>query len=189
MTTMPAPQRPQPAGQRSSASASNQPQGLAAEIGKATPFALPEREAILNALRTAAILEADYNRFLRTFGLSIASYNVLRILRHHGEKGRTTSAVRNDMVRPVPDLTRLIDRLERDGLVERTRCTEDRRVVYVALTDRGRQVVNELDGPLDDQERAMAGHLSEDELAQLSALLVKLRARPASACDLPPPGA
>lgn len=149
--------------------------GLAAEIGKRDPFPYPEREVLLNVLRTCAQIEAVFNRFFRDFGLSSATYNVLRILRHHGEKGRTTTTVRSDMVRPVPDLTRLIDRLEADGLVKRTRCTEDRRVVYVAITPAGSALLDRIDGPLEQLERSLAGHLAADDLASLSHLLVQLR--------------
>lgn len=149
--------------------------GLADEVGKRDPFPYPEREAVLNVLRASALIESAFNRFFRDFGLSTATYNVLRILRHHGERGRATTAIRTDMVRPVPDLTRLIDRLETDGLVRRTRSTEDRRVVYVAITPEGSGLLDRIDAPLEKMERELAGHLSGDEMARLSALLVRLR--------------
>ncbi len=79
------------------------------------------------------------------------------------------------MIQVVPAMTRLLDRLEKDGFVARTRCEKDGRVVYVDLTTKARNVLQKIDGPLTDLYRECLGHLSRAELEQLSSLLEKAR--------------
>lgn len=149
--------------------------GLAHEINKKRPFDCPEEEAYLNVLRTAAHLEADFTRLFRQHGLSESTYNVLRILRGAGPEGRKATEIACDMVVRVPDVTRLVDRLVEQGLVERRRCPEDRRVVHVTLTARGRALLGRLDAPVAGTHRAQLGHLTRAELNELNRLLVKSR--------------
>jgi DNA-binding MarR family transcriptional regulator len=162
---------------------------LAREIGKRRPFESPEQEAFLNILRTANFFATDFNHLFRQHGLTEATYNVLRILRgckHDPEAphGRTCSQVGEHMITQVPDVTRLVDRLEQMGLAERRRCQRDRRVVYVAITDRGMDVLANLDGPVLELHRAHLGHMASDELSMLSSLLAKARR---SVADQPGP--
>ncbi len=145
------------------------------EIGKKKPFELAEEETYLNVRRTAATLESYFGRLFRKSGLSEATYNVLRILRSAGDEGRCWSDIREDLVVPVPDVTRLIDRLEKAGHVERVRCVTDRRKVYVRITSKGRQVVEKLDEPVRNLLRGRLGHLGEADLRKLSRLLERLR--------------
>lgn len=159
--------------------------GLAGEIGKRQPFDLPEQEAYLNLLRTTAQVSGRFAHLLREQGLSEAGYNILRILRgalrgaeaggtaYHG---RTCTAIGHEMITHVPDVTRLVDRLEQQKLAERCRCDKDRRVVYVKITPKGLDVLAALDEPVRNLHKATLGHLTPDELTQLSALLVKARA-------------
>src|SRR5690242_9245315 len=98
--------------------------GLAAEIGKRRPFELPEQEAYLNLLRTMSFLSADGERMLKEHGLSEATYNILRILRGAGDAGRPSGEIGRDMITRVPDVTRLVDRLEKMGLATRCRIEE-----------------------------------------------------------------
>ena len=118
------------------------------EIGKKQPFELAEEEAYLNVRRSAAALESFFGRLFRKAGLSEATYNVLRILRAAGEDGRCWGEIRQDLVVPVPDVTRLIDRLEKAGHCERQRSVTDRRKVYIKITPKGRDLVNSLDEPV-----------------------------------------
>lgn len=145
------------------------------EIGKKSPFEMAEEEAYLNVRRTAATLESYFGRLFRKSGLSEATYNVLRILRSAGEEGRCWSDIREDLVVPVPDVTRLIDRLEKSGHVERVRCVTDRRKVFVRITPQGRKLVESLDGPVRNLLRGRLGHLDEGDLRRLSRLLERLR--------------
>jgi DNA-binding MarR family transcriptional regulator len=116
---------------------------LAREIKKRKPFALPAEEAYLNLMRTQACLAAECEQLFKRFGLSSPKYNVLRILRGAADTGEAGSCglpsleVAARLITRVPDITRLVDSLQADGLVTRTRCTEDRRVVYVGITPAG----------------------------------------------------
>lgn len=147
------------------------------EIGKKQPFDMAEEEAYLNVRRTAATLESSFGRLFRQHGLSEATYNVLRILRAAGDTGRFWGEIREDLVVPVPDVTRLIDRLEKAGLCERERSVEDRRKVYIKITAEGRSLVDGLDGPVRAALREALGHVDADELRQLSRLLERVRDR------------
>ena len=75
----------------------------------------------------------------------------------------------------VPGITGLIDRLEEAGFVKRERCREDRRVIYVALTEKGRKTLAALDEPLQELHEKLIGHLSQAELKELIRLLEKAR--------------
>lgn len=83
--------------------------------------------------------------------------------------------IRRRMIQVVPAMTGLLDRLEKDGLVTRTRCEHDGRVVHVDLTTKAKTVLQKIDGPLTDLYRECLGHLSQDELELLSKLLEKAR--------------
>lgn len=154
---------------------------LQEEVGKRQPFDLAEEEAYLNVRRTAAALESFFGRLFRRHGLSEATYNVLRILRPAGETGRCWTEIREHLVVPVPDVTRLIDRLERSGHAERVRSTDDRRKVYVRITRKGLDLVNSLDAPVRGLLRDRLGHVGQDELRTLSGLLERARETPESA--------
>ncbi|MBL0927377.1 MAG: MarR family transcriptional regulator [Phycisphaerales bacterium] len=149
--------------------------GLQHEIGKKTPFDSVEQEAYLNVMRTASLLGGAFEALFKSQGLSESTYNVLRILRGEGEK-MPCLAVAERLIARVPDITRLIDRLEKQGLVARARCEEDRRVVHISITRKGLGVLAKLDGPVLALHRAQLGHLSRGELRSLSELLVRARA-------------
>jgi len=149
---------------------------LREELNKLRAFDDPAIEAALNIERTAAIYRAQLQRLLRPHGLSPAGYNVLRILRGHAPTPRTCNQIKADMITPVPDLTRLADRLARDDLVERVTCPTDRRAVHLKLTPAGSRLLSRLDGRVAGLHREQLGHLSDRELGQLSRLLAKARA-------------
>jgi len=145
------------------------------EVNKKRPFELAEQEAFLNLIRTAADLEGPLLGVLKPHGLTPSTYNVLRILRGSGKAGRHASDIGCDMVVRVPDVTRLVDRLEHRGLVERERSTSDRRVVIVRISKQGLGLLKKLDEPVMQVHREQLGHLSDDELRTLNGLLVKAR--------------
>lgn len=152
------------------------PRGLQREVGKARPFDLPEQEAFLNLQRTTSLLAGELVALFREHGISDSGYNVLRILRGAGPRGRTCGEIGRDMVVRVPDVTRLVDRLAAEGLVERTRSAQDRRVVRVVLTRAGRALLRRLDQPVLDAHEAQLGHMPRRELTELIRLLEKARA-------------
>lgn len=151
---------------------------LQQEIKQARPFPSPEVEAYLNLARTFGLLACEMERFFKAYGVSAAGYNVLRILngaKRDGEDALPTLEIAQRLVSPVPDVTRLIDRLVRDGLVTRDRGDEDRRVVYVAITPRTRSLLRKIDKPLLEHHRSSLGHLTRAELKELTRLLEKAR--------------
>lgn len=135
----------------------------------------PEQEAFLGVLRTSAVLEHAAAEGLRPQGLTPTQYNVLRILRGAGENGLCRHEVGDRMIKPVPDVTRLLDRLEASGLVVRARSETDRRYVTARITERGLALLADLDEPILRMHEAQLGHLSPTDLAQLVQLLEKAR--------------
>src|SRR4051794_29894452 len=116
---------------------------LRREIKKRDPFESPEQEAMLNLVRTNDRFGLRFARLFREHGLTPSQYNVLRILRGEG-KPLPCLEIADRMIAAVPGITGLIDRLEALGLVGRDRSTEDRRVIYVAITDKGLNLLNTL---------------------------------------------
>lgn len=145
------------------------------ELKKKRPFELPEQEAILNILRTSDQFQNRFGRLLREYDLTQSQYNVLRILRGEG-KPMPCLEIGDRMIQVVPAMTGLLDRLEKQGFVQRERCTEDRRVVYVELTDAARELLQRMDDPVTELHKQLIGHLTQAELKELSRLLEKARA-------------
>ena len=144
------------------------------ELKKKQPFDLPEQEAMLNILRTSDRFQNRFGRLFREYDLTHSQYNVLRILR--GErKPMPCLEIGDRMIQVVPAMTGLLDRLEKQGLVQRERCTEDRRVVYVDLTDAARELLKSMDDPVTELHKQLLGHLTQAELKELSRLLEKAR--------------
>jgi DNA-binding MarR family transcriptional regulator len=144
------------------------------ELKKKRPFDLVEEEAALNVLRTSDQIQIRFARLLREHGLTHSQYNVLRILRGEGQP-LPILEIASRTITVVPGITGLVDRLQDAGFVRRLRCEKDRRVVYVALTDRATKTLAALDEPLAALHRRLLGHLSGDELKSLIRLLEKVR--------------
>jgi DNA-binding MarR family transcriptional regulator len=104
-------------------------------------------------------------------------YNVLRILRGAGKDGLCRNEVRDRLISQVPDVTRLLDRLEDSGLIERERSTTDRRQVSTTITPAGLTLLRKLDEPVAEIQKRYLGHLSEKQLKTLSELLTLARQR------------
>jgi len=148
------------------------------EIRQPGPFRSLEAEAYLNVLRTSTVLLAELVELLRPHELTQPQYNVLRILRGAGDDGLPSGEIGDRMVSRDPDTTRLLDRMEVRGLVSRRRGPADRRVVTVRITDEGRRLVDALDAPVQAMHARQLGHLDEDELRTLIALLERARREP-----------
>lgn len=147
---------------------------LQKELKKKHGFASPEQEALLNILRTNDQFQNRFGRLFREFGLTASQYNVLRILRGEGTP-MPSLEVAERMIQVVPAITGLIDRLEKQELVKRDRCTEDRRVVYVEVTKKALGLLKKMDKPVSDLHKQLMGHLTRTELKELSRLLEKSR--------------
>lgn len=148
---------------------------LREELRMTRNFSSPEEELNLNLQRTVGLLGKPLSRFLKAHGLSLAQYNILRILR--GQPGRQLPCrqIGLRMVTREPDVTRLLDRLEKDGLVERDRSESDRRVVMTSVTKAGLDLLASLDEPMRRIHKDSLGHLSRAEIRDLNRLLVKAR--------------
>ena len=148
------------------------PKTIATELKQKRPFSSSEQEALLGLRIVAARLIAPWERFLKTKAdLGVGQYNVLRILRGSHPTGLTCGEIGERTVARDPDITRLVDRLSRRGLVKRTRSQTDRRVVEVDITPRGLDLLRELDPHAERMPPALLGHLSQARLRQLSELL------------------
>jgi DNA-binding MarR family transcriptional regulator len=148
---------------------------LAAEIKQTKPFGSLEEEAILNLHRTSSILLQVEAEALKPHGLSLTQYNALRILRGSGPKGLACQEIGERMITRDPDVTRLLDRLEKANLISRARSSEDRRVVMTRITGAGLKLLASLDGVLKDMPRKILGHLGEKQLRALVDLLEEAR--------------
>ena len=147
---------------------------LQKEIKKKRSFETSEEETILNLLRTNDQFGNRIGRLFRDYGLTSSQYNVLRILRGEG-KPMPSLEIAERLIQVVPAITGLVDRLEKQALVVRRRCSEDRRVVYVEITDKALGILNKIDKPLTALHKRLLGHMSRTELKTLSQLLEKAR--------------
>jgi DNA-binding MarR family transcriptional regulator len=144
---------------------------LREEIKKANPFDAVEQEALLNLVRTADVLAGQIAETLKPFALSATQYNVLRILRGAGQDGLPCGEVAARMITRDPDVTRLLDRMEKRKLISRSREKKDRRVVCARITETGRKLLAELDPIVLAAHRKQLGHMTADQLRQLIELL------------------
>jgi MarR family 2-MHQ and catechol resistance regulon transcriptional repressor len=145
------------------------------EIGKViqSKFANSRQKAIINLRYTSNYFTLLQNNYMSSFDLSMPQFNILRILR--GAKGViSVNAVKDRMVERSPNTTRLMDKLIDKGLIERVRCDEDRRVVYVSITDDGLELL----AKIDNEQKGfvdLSENLTEEEAETLSGLLDKMR--------------
>jgi DNA-binding MarR family transcriptional regulator len=138
-------------------------------------FDTPEQEAYLNLWRTYDILRAIEDELFATFGLSAQQYNALRLLRGEHPGTLPTLALAGRLVTQAPDITRLLDKLEERGLIERQRLDSNRRVVQVGITTAGLSLLSELDDPVRQCGRKQLGHLPAADLARLTEILRSAR--------------
>lgn len=140
-----------------------------------TRFASPAHEAVLNVFATSSWVMSEIQATLAPHGITQAQFNVLRILRGRHPEPYTCSQIAERLLDRTPDVTRLLVRLERNEWVDRQRDEHDRRVVRVAITEKGLDLLSTLDGPVSETIDRIAEPLTDDELTQLSALLERLR--------------
>ena len=146
-----------------------------AELIQQSHFASPAQEALLNVFATDSWAAGEISAAISPHGITRAQYNVLRILRGHHPERYTCSEIGCRLLDRTPDVTRLLVRLEKQGLVTRERAEHDRRVVEVAITPAGLNLLDKLDEPVERATNRVARHLSDDELETLSRLLEKMR--------------
>jgi DNA-binding MarR family transcriptional regulator len=144
------------------------------EAGRTRPGRL-EEETTLSILRTAEALMQEIGEVLRSWELSTAQYNVLRILRGAGPAGATCKDIGERLITRDPDVTRLLDRLARRELITRDRSRHDRRFVTVRLAPAGVALVSELDAPIAQLHARLMKELEPRHLRVLVALLGRVR--------------
>jgi DNA-binding MarR family transcriptional regulator len=151
------------------------PENLAEEVGRNAPFDSLEQELFLNLIRTSEWLQAEFARVFKVNGITQPQFNVLKILQVEDEKGIPIQKIGQRMTTKGSDVTRLVDRLEKAGHVERFRTESDRRIIFVRLTESGRRMIENLTQPLIDAHQSTKGHLERDKLEMLNNLLFELR--------------
>lgn len=132
--------------------------------------------AFLDLLRTCDLLSRGPAQILKTEDLSATQYNVLRILRGAPD-GLPCGEIGSRMITRDPDITRLLDRLEKRGLISRCRGTKDRRMVMAQITPEGLKLLGRLDEPVQEAHRKQLGHLGRERLRSLGELLAAVRAK------------
>jgi len=148
---------------------------LKADLKQRKPFRSLEHEAHLSIQRTAAELEHEFETAMKPHGITATQYNVLRILRGAEPAGLCRHEIGSRMVRRVPDVTRLLDRLEESRLIARERGGEDRRYVTTRVTAAGLKLLASLDPVVDALHVNRLGGLGETRLKTLIETLARVR--------------
>jgi DNA-binding MarR family transcriptional regulator len=151
------------------------PTDLQTELKQNKPFTRLTAEALLSVLRTAAVLEHQLTEVLKPYGITHTQYNVLRILRGAGADGLCGREVGQRMVSRVPDVSRLLDRMEETGLINRERDPLDRRHVTARITRKGLALLEQATPQLEVVERTRAGQIPTAQLKQLIEVLNTVR--------------
>jgi DNA-binding MarR family transcriptional regulator len=149
---------------------------LQRELKQNKPFQSLESEVFLNLVRTADVLQRWEVDLLKPYDLTASQYNILRILRGAGTDGHRCAEIGARMISRDPDITRLLDRLEKRGLVRRARDAGDRRVVTTRITDAGMVLLATLDDPIESTQRKLLEHMTRADLDKLNRLLETARA-------------
>jgi len=136
----------------------------------------PEETAFVELVRTMDMLSRGPMRILKSEDLSPTQYNVLRILRG-SPQGLPCGEIASRMVTRDPDVTRLLDRLEKRELVSRCRENQDRRTVIARISDEGLELLGRMDEPVQSAHRQQLGHLGRERLRALTELLREMRSR------------
>ena len=148
---------------------------LQEDLRQTRPFSSLQQEAYLSVVRTTSEMTDRVEDLLKPYGISGTQYNVLRILRGAGEAGLCRNELRDRMLTRMPDMTRLLDRMEEAGLVKRSREREDRRMVLTQITGRGQELLAELDRPMADLHRDQLAGLTDEQLRSLIDILTAVR--------------
>ncbi|MDQ6689869.1 MAG: MarR family transcriptional regulator [Gemmatimonadota bacterium] len=138
-------------------------------------FRSREQQATLGLLRTADAVKRSLAQVIEPHGITPQQYNVLRILRGAAPDGLPTLTIGERMIEQTPGVTRLIDRLERKGLVARVPCAKDRRRVFCRITDKGLELLNELDEPVSRWDAQTVAVLEPNDVDSLISLLERVR--------------
>ena len=140
---------------------------------KQNVFRSEYQKSIINLIYTFNWMNEKLNKSFEPFDITQQQFNILRILRGAGQP-LSTLQIRQRMLDKMSDTSRIVDRLVKKGMVKKTICREDRRLVDVLLTDKGKKLLQTMDGMNEDMD-SLFKYLSEDEARQLNSLLDKIR--------------
>ena len=143
----------------------------------AHPAVTLENRIFVALLQAADVLGQEAEQLLKAAGLTGAQYNVLRILRGAEPAGLPCRGIGERMISHDPDMTRLLDRLEKRGLITRMRQTDDRRVVKTRITPQALSLLKTLDRPIRELHKRQFRHMSAARLKILSDLLEEVHVR------------
>jgi DNA-binding MarR family transcriptional regulator len=149
--------------------------GVQGDIKQSRGFRSKAQEGTIALLRTASVVSRTLSRVLVPWGLSLAQYNALRIIRGAGTGGIPTLAIRERMIEEGTTITRLLDKLEAAGLIERERSLPDRRQVICRATAEGKQWLDEIDPVIDAADEEAVAALGPRQLQQFITMLDVVR--------------
>lgn len=148
--------------------------GSLEEAIKQKEFKDPYNKLVVNLLYTHSYLVSAQNSILKPFDLSPEQYNVLRILRGQNGVPTTVSSIQDRMLNKMSNASRLVDKLKAKELVERRECPSDRRQVDILITEKGLQILNDLQVRMEGFNTQVI-NLTEEEVIIMNDLLDKLR--------------
>ena len=151
------------------------PTTLREELKQRKPFTSLEQEALLSVVRTSAMLIDAFERMLKPYGITSTQYNVLRILRGAEPDGLCRNDLRDRMLTRMPDVTRMLDRMEDSDLIDRARETSDRRMVMTRITAKGRRLLDDLEGEVAQEHERVFARLTKEQMRALIAHLATVR--------------
>ena len=151
-----------------------EPGTVAGDLKQTRPFSSRSEEATVGVLLTADVVRRYGETLLAPFGITLQQYNVLRILRGSRPDTLPTLEIAARMIEKAPGVTRLLDRLEKKGLIRRERCAADRRQVLCGITQQGLSLLDTLEGPVRKSGERFK-HLSAKDLEHLISLLDAVR--------------
>ncbi len=133
-----------------------------------------EHESILNILVTSNFINTLVEKICSEYNITLSQFNVLRILNGKYPEGYARCDIISRMINPSPDVTRLIDRLIKDGFVERFNSTEDRRLSLARITEKGRDLLKEVNPEIRKLQISLFKNFNKEEKKNISVLLEKL---------------
>ena len=148
---------------------------LLEELRQTKPFASLEEEALLSIVRTSAVLMDEFEQMLKPYGITATQFNVLRILRGSEPDGLCRNELRDRMLTRMPDVTRLLDRMEEAGLVERVRGNEDRRLVSTRISKEAMRLLARLDKVVSANQQQYFKGVTKQQLRTLIDVLSTVR--------------
>jgi DNA-binding MarR family transcriptional regulator len=135
-----------------------------------------EDQLFVALLRASDSLASQADQLIKANGLTSAQYNVLRILRGAGPEGLPCNTIAERMISRDPDMTRLLDRMEKRDVISRERQIEDRRVVKARITDEGLKLLKKMDAPIRELHKSQFAHMTSARLKTLMDLLTEAAA-------------